>query len=645
MATGTSVTPTNPQTDPFAGIAAPVSSASAQSTSATTDPFAGIATATQPPAAKPSLGERFKETSGVQGILDSGKAMYDQQKDRTQEDKAVSEQAQALVKSGDYARAAELLIGHTAKRTGQALTDPIVGAVKTGAGIVKNTLTEAGEVAPDLSRGDYMSAAGHAIKAVPVVGPAAAQVVKAATNASEDLSKANYGAAAGDVLGAAATIAPFALGEGAADSAADAGANAVYDSATGKIIDIPKGRVANVPRASAIDPKDFTYREETPAPQHGTPVKVASPLDNPTIVKSLGGKDLSPEGLKTLKQHVGGTPGAEIEVGSTPKNTLYKAVGPVQKTLQETGVKVARVIADAPEFEKSTIADPSSTILKDLTDVRDNLPLREDDPLNKVVDKQLESAYPALESTSPQEILSARRVLGGQIDWSNITNSPETAGEVKNLTQAKIYHALGNKLHAEIPETAALDKVFQPNLELQSHLDAKLGEAVSRDPVQAEADRLSELNKGKAQLANQAHNEIVDANRRLAGLDTKDVQATVGQNATTTPVTNAIDDAVSKFTVPANEQTALQTLLRPNIAPGRVFGTNTKWYDTLKDFDKLTPQEQGARFSDPAAVRDVIRAQAKKQFGMAVVKYGSILAASHALGIDRTILHVIVGGL
>jgi hypothetical protein len=110
---------------------------------------------------------------------------------------------------------------------------------------------------------------------------------------------------------------------------------------------------------------------------------------------------------------------------------------------------------------------------------------RINDPLNRVVDTQVEAAYPALESTDPSEVLAYRRKLGNQIDWNGITTSPETAGEARDLTQVKIYHALGNKLHAEIPEIAKLDKVFQPNLELQSRLDAKLGKGISRNPVEA----------------------------------------------------------------------------------------------------------------------------------------------------------------
>jgi hypothetical protein len=251
---------------------------------------------------------------------------------------------------------------------------------------------------------------------------------------------------------------------------------------------------------------------EAPQPQHGTPVSVESPFDRATINNLPGGKDLSEEAVNTLKGYTGDT----IPVGSTAKNTLMRAVTPVQRTLEETGLKMNQVIAEAEPFKSSVLTDPTSTLIQDLAKMRENLPLREEDPLNKVVDKQLEAAYPALESTEPSEVLALRRKLGTQIDWNNITRNPETAGEAKNLTQVKIYNALGEKLHTEIPETVELDKIFQPNLELRSHLAAKLGKALVRNPLEADAMQAAEHQKGLRQLSVEAHNAKVARNQAIA---------------------------------------------------------------------------------------------------------------------------------
>jgi hypothetical protein len=271
-------------------------------------------------------------------------------------------------------------------------------------------------------------------------------------------------------------------------------------------------KAAKAAEAGEVTEGHFKKAAEPPQPQHGKPVEVASPLDRATINNMPGGKDLSPEAVDTLHQHVGDT----IPVGSTAKNTVMRAVEPVQKALTDTGIKMNKVIANAPEFATSTLGDTESTLLKDVADIRENLPTKEDDPLNKVVDKQVEAAYPALNSTNPAEVLAYRRKLGTQIDWNNIVRNPETSGEAANLTKVKIYNSLGNKIHTEIPETVELDKVFQPNLELQSHLDAKLGKAVSRDPVEANAQAASEFRKGKIALNVTKHNAQVDKNIGIA---------------------------------------------------------------------------------------------------------------------------------
>src|SRR5262249_48164532 len=85
-----------------------------------------------------------------------------------------------------------------------------------------------------------------------------------------------------------------------------------------------------------ITPESFTKRPEPPAPQHGTPVRVESPLDGPTVGKQLGGKDLSQKALDALQKHAGD----KIPVGSTAKNRLMAAVEPVSRTIAETSSKM-----------------------------------------------------------------------------------------------------------------------------------------------------------------------------------------------------------------------------------------------------------------------------------------------------------------
>jgi hypothetical protein len=403
------------------------------------------------------------------------------------------------------------------------------------------------------------------------------------------------------------------------------------------------------PTAVEIRPESFQYREEPPIPQHGTPVKIAQPLDNATINALPGGRDLSPEGVEALKTHVGGKPGAEIEVGSTPKNTILKAVGPVQKTLAETGTKMNKVIANANPFSTAIVED--DVLDPAMNAIRDNLPGGAEPKLNLAVDKEVESAYDALSAKDPSEVLAYRRKLGTQIDWNNIVQNPETPGEVQNLTKANLYRLLGDKIHTEIPETVPLDKIFQPNLEIQSYLDSRLGRTVSRDPIEANAQQLSEFNKGKAQIATRTYNDVVKKNRTLAGLPTSDVASNIERSGEDlSPIDEALNKSVDELGLPKSDQPFVEQLLKPAVQQRKLpylnvkgLGIRTNWFDALNEFDSLAPAQRAARFSDPTAVRAAISKQATKQAWWTVAKVGTAAAAAEALGIPRAVFHAVIG--
>jgi len=434
---------------------------------------------------------------------------------------------------------------------------------------------------------------------------------------------------------------------GAAELGAEAeqrltqGLEAIKSARVARTATAAQEAAAKVATVKPVDPAQFVYREPSPVPQHGAPVQVDSPLDNATINKLPGGKDLSANAIETLKQHVGGTPGAEIEAGSSPKNTLMKAVEPVQQTIKDTGIKMNDLIQNSPPF-RSTVKD-DGTLVDVMDELKNNIPASDRAKLSLDVDDELKNANDAMISFDPNEVLAYRRKLGSQIDWNDIPRNPQTPGEVQNVAKVKIYKALGDKIHTEVPGAAELDKVFQPNLELQSHLDAKLGRTVSRDPVEANAQQRSELLKGKAQLENKAHNDIVAKNRDLAGLSESDIKPTItGANVPKTPVDVAVDKALDQFNVPVTEKPALRDIL--DVKAGTYYGTNTDWVNARNTFDKLSPAERAARFSNPEEVRSVLQKQAKRQAVKAILKYGSIGAAAIGTGIDRYILHAAATG-
>ena len=351
------------------------------------------------------------------------------------------------------------------------------------------------------------------LSGVPIVGPAI----------NAEAERAEHGDVSGAVAG---TLAAGALsnltpeGEGTAFNAGKAIGNTKAVGGTAKAISEAAAdtgeAIKNVPAkiaqtAQDIKPEWLTKRGETPAPQHGAPVKVESPLDGPTVGKQLGGKDLSQEALDVLNQHAGDT----IPQGGSARNSLMKAVEPVQKTINESASKMNAVVKDAKPFTTSVMQDSvfgEGKLQSDIEGLNKNLPASDAEKLSRDIDGVMKDADKALNSNDPAEVLEYRRQLGNKIDWDKIEKNPSTPAEVQNAARAKVYKAIGEKIHNEIPETVELDKSLSPNLELRSHMRSKLGERVVDDPLAATAEHQSELKKGQQTIENAAHNEQVAKN-------------------------------------------------------------------------------------------------------------------------------------
>jgi hypothetical protein len=263
--------------------------------------------------------------------------------------------------------------------------------------------------------------------------------------------------------------------------------------------------------AEAIKPEWLTQRPETPSPQHGVPVRVESPLDSATVGKQIGGKDLSQEALDALQQHVG----SDIPVGSSAKNRLVASVEPVARTINETASKMNDIVKDAPKFTTSVMQDNvfgDAKFTDEIDSLKKNIPPSVREGLSADVDDVMKDADKALNSIDPQEILEYRRQLGKQIDWDDIQKNPTTPKEVQNAARAKVYRAIGEKIHTDIPDTVELDKILQPNLELRSHLQRKVGERLVDDPHAATVEAQSEFKKGETTVKNNLHNEEVVKN-------------------------------------------------------------------------------------------------------------------------------------
>jgi hypothetical protein len=138
---------------------------------------------------QPGFFDRVYQTSGIKGMVDAAKA-------RADEDEAVRNEAAGHLKAHNWGQAAEILLSHIAKRAANApgVLGPGLDAIS---GTVNSTL-EHGKAAYQAARtGDTGKAVEEAATAVPVVGPAVAQVAKPL---GEDIGKRNWSGAAGDVV-------------------------------------------------------------------------------------------------------------------------------------------------------------------------------------------------------------------------------------------------------------------------------------------------------------------------------------------------------------------------------------------------------------------------------------------------------------
>jgi hypothetical protein len=408
-----------------------------------------------------------------------------------------------------------------AYRQAKRLMESAEGMLKAAGDKFPQAVKDYQRTVKEYQRGDYRNAASSAVStATDVAGLTPAGVMlpteqtrelsegaRPGGNLATPLTRQVLDAGTALVGGEPAAKVGGEVAEGVGE-AAGAAKTAVKNAATDAASSTAKKVGAKI---EEIKPEQLTRRAETPAAQHGLPLTVESPLDGPTVGKQLGGKDLSAEALDALKKHVGDT----IPVGSTAKNRLMASVEPVAKNISENVSKMNGLVKDAKPFTTSVAQDSvfgEGKLNSDLDQMKKNLPASDRAKLSADVDDVLKDADDALNSHDPLYALEQRRILGNRIDWDAIEKNPSTPAEVQNAARARVYKALTDKIHDEIPDTVPIDKQLQPQLELRSHQVRKLGERVIDDPHAATVESQSEFKKGQTTVENDLHNAVVDKN-------------------------------------------------------------------------------------------------------------------------------------
>jgi hypothetical protein len=274
--------------------------------------------------------------------------------------------------------------------------------------------------------GKAVSGAIHAsLQATPIVGPSI-------DTAGQDVSQGNLAGAAGGLTGVISQIAAPKVIEGVGDL-------------TGKTVDAAK--------KAFVEPKPTPPLPETPAPV-STPLKIDSPMDDATIRKSVGGKDLSPDARETLRNATGPV----IPAGSSPELQLLKAVPEVNSTITTQSNALAKILAD----NGSLSTTPEATVTTALDNLRDSLPGGTEESFGKAIDKEATKAKDVLSSTDPVAINDYIRQLDKSISsYTAPEDGIDTASNAADAARVTIRRALRDTINSEIPATKPINSVGQ----------------------------------------------------------------------------------------------------------------------------------------------------------------------------------------
>jgi hypothetical protein len=174
-----------------------------------------------------------------------------------------------------------------------------------------------------------------------------------------------------------------------------------------------------------------------------------------------------------------------------------KAVAPVNKTIEEQGLALNKVLQNAGEM-KTNSATEVTTALERLKKPFD---LEAEKSIRDAIDNESAKAREAMLSKDPVELNNYIRELDKQIkSYTAPEEAVDTVSQARDAAKVTIRRAIRNKLSTEIPETKPINDVLAKNLEARGALRNRLGD-VAYDSVAADAQHIGELQKGQTHMA------------------------------------------------------------------------------------------------------------------------------------------------
>jgi len=303
------------------------------------------------------------------------------------------------------------------------------------------------------------------------------------------------------------------------------------------------------------------------------------------------------------------------------------AAAPTTEAVQapmQTGIR--SVLSDAAK--DAGVPAPSATSIRSVAE-----------QLGDATYAKSKAAYQALDDAS-----------GGR--WQrfddSIKNISDKMDEVAGVDDEKFDQLAAKRTEIETNQQKMIDQLvsdgkIDPKLADQAKADYKTSQALYDLDTQIKAST-----SGRAGIGNGV--ETVNPkslSTRLNKLyDSGRLQQAVGEDRAAQLLTHA-DTAQQLSELGPTGQKALQELIAGSTKQGRVFGTNTSFFDALDKFNKMAPEERTAQFgSDAAAVRNFLKTQARNQFIKKLVVGGAGSAAALAIGkqigINHAVLHALL---
>jgi hypothetical protein len=278
-------------------------------------------------------------------------------------------------------------------------------------------------------------------------------------------------------------------------------------------------------------------------------------------------------------------------------------------------------IATRHATENNIVAPASGTATRDLLTANGDALVDAGKANYKILDKYTDGQF----TNAQNELKNAQQELRTKAGMTDV----DTGDLEANVTRAQwnVDHLFDKAVAQGMPkETADLARMqFRTG---QATLDAA-NDVRMANKVTGAGDRTTNLNTLE--------------NRWTARYDAGRLQQAFGEQGAKDALiqVHAAREAAATFqAMPPTESQALQQLIAKHTETGRL-GATTDWGAVRKEFSALP--DRAARFSDVPKVENFLNRQKLYQNAWTGAKLAGVAAAAHGLGIDKFILHLMLG--